>query len=74
MANLLEQVRAESFNSRARMGRDDILDKAFKGNKVSTHAPAWGAIPFQVFLSPAPGFNSRARMGRDHPNSTRGTW
>ena len=54
------------FNSRARMGRDYFVGGELNGTGVSTHAPAWGAMPCRVGkLMKQSSFNSRARMGRD---------
>ena len=53
------------FNSRARMGRDCDQDGNNSNRRVSTHAPAWGAIRNRISKNVGYGFNSRARMGRD---------
>ena len=54
-----------SFNSRARMGRDALLDRVEAEKRVSTHAPAWGATNIVLTWFESDSFNSRARMGRD---------
>ena len=38
---------ADGFNSRARMGRDRCPFLRSRRQRVSTHAPAWGAIIFE---------------------------
>ena len=56
------------------MGRDAVVVLFVPVHGVSTHAPAWGATPPAVFLSPLyDGFNPRARMGRDPPNGEKRT-
>ena len=54
-----------SFNPRARMGRDDILHLTLMVQRVSIHAPAWGATSAVCVRSHNKRFNPRARMGRD---------
>ena len=53
------------FNSRARVGRDNIgrLDNIRR--RVSIHAPVWGATRWTVISDAVRRFNSRARVGRD---------
>ena len=67
--DMLERTRQEdhqSFNPRARMGRDKIQRKRDGFFTVSTHAPAWGAtIPTVIGSVATAGFTPRARMGRD---------
>ena len=53
------------FNSRARMGRDFPSASPWPRQKVSIHAPAWGATARPGAREVKQSFNSRARMGRD---------
>jgi len=55
------------FNPRARVGRDAHRGYAhFAGNRVSIHAPAWGATGnFARGARKGRSFNPRARVGRD---------
>ncbi len=54
------------FNSRPRMGGDELYRDHGSEDKVSTHAPAWGATSFGAHVSGSiDGFNSRPRMGGD---------
>ena len=55
-----------SFNPRARMGRDPYFGGVTKTNQVSIHAPAWGATgAVKYYAACFLRFNPRARMGRD---------
>ncbi len=57
--------RYQSFNPRARVGRDAI-GQTIKGVKyVSIHAPVWGATYHTPLIHPTDSFNPRARVGRD---------
>ena len=65
MAATFEQ-RLQSFNPRAREGRDVIAGKARITSAVSIHAPARGATRRTVRrIMPILCFNPRAREGRD---------
>ena len=61
---LLQAV--QSFNPRARVGRDQCpLCRKIK-TLVSIHAPAWGATLYDASSEePEESFNPRARVGRD---------
>ena len=60
------RIYAQSFNPRARVGRDFCVMYDEYLTCVSIHAPAWGAtrLPIRRYASIA-GFNPRARVGRD---------
>ncbi len=57
------------FNPRARMGRDEGAVITVTCEKVSIHAPAWGATSCSCSTRRPISFNPRARMGRDLPSS-----
>ncbi len=56
-----------SFNSRSRVGSDVRYNPhRYRRDRVSTHAPAWGATPpRRSRLLHVRGFNSRSRVGSD---------
>ena len=59
-------VRSQSFNPRAREGRDRLKELARQIAEVSIHAPARGATWAEaVDAYRRGGFNPRAREGRD---------
>ena len=63
-----------SFNPRARVGRDGNLGDASALDRVSIHAPAWGATcPAVRTIGFFIGFNPRARVGRDDRVSSAAT-
>ena len=49
-----------SFNPRARMGRDPCANKCDEYRYVSTHAPAWGATALRVVLAGLQGVSTHA--------------
>ena len=54
------------FNPRARVGRDSTNADRNAYNKISIHAPAWGATHgLHVIEERTRDFNPRARVGRD---------
>ncbi len=58
--------REDGFNPRPRMGGDMPVCIDDQVQRVSIHAPAWGATPAGHPLTPANrGFNPRPRMGGD---------
>ena len=60
------EITSPSFNSRSRVGSDELRAAVEDLQLVSIRAPAWGATRGRRSMpSMPPGFNSRSRVGSD---------
>ena len=62
----------KDFNPRSRMGSDFLRLFLMPGNRISIHAPAWGAtLRISSLETLSSHFNPRSRMGSDSVRSER---